>query len=82
MVLTTGDLERDLQRIDQLIAVMSRPALVDRQDVDDLGWLISKRQALAALLAVRRAQKGQKIVDLELWRVGVARTQTRATAAA
>lgn len=82
MVLTTGDLEHDLQRIEHLIALMTEPPLFDGRDLDDLGWLIGKRQDLAALLAVRRALKGEKIIDLELWRVGFVRTPTRATAAA
>lgn len=82
MVLTTADLVHDLERIEHLIALMTEAASFDGPDLGDLGWLINMRQDLTALLALRRALKGEKIVDLELWRVGFARPPMHATGTA
>jgi hypothetical protein len=78
----TRELVQDLGRIEELIALMTRPSHNDGQDADDLGWLTTKRQHLAALLAVRRSLAGQKIVDLELWRAGSVRAPAREIGAA
>lgn len=68
--MTSDELIRDLRRIDWLIDVLSTPDGADEEDLDDLRWLWERRRALAALLVVRRAQRGKRIVSLDLWRHG------------
>ena len=70
VVMTSDDLVRDLREVDWLIAALSAPYGADQEDLEDLRWLRARRRFLSALLAVRRAQKGKKIVNLELWRHG------------
>jgi hypothetical protein len=70
LIITSDDLIQGLQDIDRLIASLSPSAGVDEEDLRDLRWLLAKRQSLSALLAVRRAQKGKKVVSLDLWRDG------------
>lgn len=70
LILTTPQLERDLKEIDQLIASLRRACNVDLEDLNDLSWLQGRRRYVLALLGARRAQKGKRIVSLDLWRNG------------
>jgi hypothetical protein len=68
--MTTPDLMHDLKEIDQLIAALRRTYHVDAEDLDDLSWLQGRRRYVLAVLAARRAQKGKRVVSLDLWRSG------------
>ncbi len=68
--LTTPQLTRDLEEIDQLIAALRRSCNIDAEDLDDLSWLQGRRRYVLTVLAARRAQKGKQIVSLDLWRTG------------
>ena len=81
-ILTTPQLERDLTEIDQLIAALRRACNVDLEDLDDLSWLQGRRRYVLALLGARRAQKGKRIVSLDLWRNGGLRANDIAPRAA
>jgi len=70
LTLTTPQLVRDLQELDQLIAALRRSCQVDLEDLNDLSWLHARRRYVLAVLAARRAQKGKRIVSLDLWRNG------------
>ncbi|MGH7035951.1 MAG: hypothetical protein ACREFL_19665 [Stellaceae bacterium] len=69
-VVTTPQLRIDLREIEHLIGMMGRVPGADAADLDDLAWLRGRRRYVLALLAARRAQKGRKIVRLDLWRDG------------
>ncbi len=69
-IFTTPQLIRDLREIDHLIAALRRTYNVDVEDLDDLGWLQARRRYVLAVLAARRAQKGKRVVSLNLWRSG------------
>ncbi len=69
-VVTTPQLMRDLKEIEHLIAALRRGPVADPSDLEDLSWLQSRRRYVLALLAARRAQRGRKIVRLDLWRDG------------
>jgi hypothetical protein len=68
--MTSIELARELQTVDNLIAALSTSRGADKDDVEDLCWLRARRRFLTNLLAVRRDQRGRKVVDLELWRCG------------
>ena len=70
LILTTAQLERDLKEIEHLIAGLRRTGHKDIGDFDDLNWLQSRRRYVLAVLASRRAQRGKKVVRLDLWRTG------------
>jgi hypothetical protein len=70
MTMTTPQLVRDLKEIDQLIAALRRAYNIDAEDLSDLSWLQGRRRYVLAVLATRRAQKGKRIVSLDLWRNG------------
>lgn len=70
MAMTSEELAQDIQDIDRLIAALSAPGNVDLADPDDLDWLLERRRSISDLLALRRAQKGKKIVSLAVWRYG------------
>lgn len=70
MTMTTPQLMHDLKEIDQLIAALRRTYHVCAEDLDDLSWLQSRRRYVLAVLATRRAQKGKRVVSLDLWRSG------------
>ena len=69
-VVTTPQLRIDLREIEHLIGMLGRVPGADAGDLDDLAWLRGRRRYVLALLAARRAQKGRKIVRLDLWRDG------------
>lgn len=69
-VVTTPQLRVDLREIEHLIGMLSRVPGADARDLDDLAWLRGRRRYVLALLAARRAQKGRKVVRLDLWRDG------------
>jgi hypothetical protein len=70
-MMTSDELARDLQDIDELITALSASD-GDLADVDDLHWLLERRRSVSELLAIRRAQRGKKIVSLAMWRCGCA----------
>ena len=70
MAMTSDELAQDIQDIDRLIAALSAPGSADLTDPDDLIWLLERLRSISDLLALRRAQKGKKIVSLALWRYG------------
>jgi predicted nucleic acid-binding Zn ribbon protein len=72
-MMTSDELARDLRDIDELITVLSASDS-DLADADDLHWLLERRRSVSELLAVRRAQRGKKIVSLAMWRYGCATT--------
>ena len=78
LTMTTPQLVRDLKEIDHLIAALRRAYNIDSEDLNDLSWLQGRRRYVLALLATRRAQKGKRVVSLELWRHG-GLTQPEAT---
>ena len=82
LILTTPQLERDLTEIDQLIAALRRACHVDLEDLNDLSWLQGRRRYILAVLGARRAQKGKRIVSLDLWRNGGLRGSDAAPRAA
>jgi len=67
---TSNELFRHLQNIDELIALLAQSPFADEQDREDLRWLRAQRKSLLALLAMRRAIRKNKIVSLDLWRSG------------
>jgi len=69
-VVMTPQLRIDLREIEHLIGMLGRVPGADAGDLDDLAWLRGRRRYVLALLAARRAQKGRKIVRLDLWRDG------------
>ena len=69
-VVTTPQLRVDLREIEHLIGMLGRVPGADAGDLDDLAWLRGRRRYVLALLAARRAQKGRKVVRLDLWRDG------------
>jgi hypothetical protein len=69
-VVTTPQLRVDLREIEHLIGMLGRVPGADARDLDDLAWLRGRRRYVLALLAARRAQKGRKVVRLDLWRDG------------
>jgi hypothetical protein len=77
MAMTSDELAEDLHQIDQLITVLSAPERVEHTDRDDLNWLMARRQMVSELIAVRRAQRGKKIVSLAIWRYGLATEEER-----
>jgi len=79
-ILTTPQLRFDLQEIHKLILALRRAPNIDPGDIEDLKWLRDRQRYIVALLTLRRAQIGKKIISLELWRDGgiSAQTVTRA----
>ncbi|HKT18492.1 MAG TPA: hypothetical protein VJR47_10650 [Stellaceae bacterium] len=80
-VLTTPQLRADLQEIEHLIGALGRIRHADPSDLDDLNWLRGRRRYVLALLAARRAQKGRKVIRLDLWRDGGMSVAARSRAA-
>lgn len=70
MVLTSDAVRHELSRIEALIAVLGNGAPIGDDDVEDLHWLTEQRIYLHALLLVRQAQCGQRLVSLAFWRDG------------
>ncbi len=66
--MSSDELLRDLRNIDWLIAALSTQQTVDDEDLEDLHWLRARRKFLSTLLEIRIAQRGKKVVSLELWR--------------
>lgn len=69
-IMTTPQLRIDLREIEHLIGMLGRVPRADAGDLNDLAWLRDRRRYVLALLAARRAQKGRKVVRLDLWRDG------------
>lgn len=67
---TTFELNRELQQINQLIAVLRTLPVSNPEDFDDLRWMQERRAFVLSVLAWRFKQKHEKIVSLVLWRSG------------
>jgi hypothetical protein len=76
--MTSDELLRELCHIDWLIAALSTPLGADDVDLDDLRWLGCRRRFLRTLIEIRHAQRGKKVVSLDLWRGGRATTTRKA----
>ncbi len=70
VVMTTPQLVNDIREIDHLIDALRMTQSADADDLDDLNWLQGRRRYIQTVLASRRAQKGKKIVSLNVWRYG------------
>jgi hypothetical protein len=70
VIRTSDSLLHDFRDMDRLIAALSTPFDIDDEDIEELRWLRARRRFLLSLLAVRRDQRGKKVVSLELWRHG------------
>lgn len=70
--MTSDALLHDLATVERLITALRVPCRLDDEGLRDLRWLQARRKYLSGLLAVRRAQRGKKIVNLALWRSGYA----------
>lgn len=73
MTLTRDELESELHKVDELIALLS----VSDSFVEDLVASYAYRKTLLAALGVRPSNRAQTIADLDLWRKAVARTDPR-----
>jgi hypothetical protein len=82
MVMTSDVVRHELSRIEALIAVLGNGAAISDDDVEDLYWLTEQQIYLRALLAARRAQRGQRLVSLMFWRDGWFNCAGRSIAAA
>jgi hypothetical protein len=79
MIMTSQEVSCDLREIDWLIATLRAAPSPDDDDFEDLRWLLTRRRFLSQLLAVRREERGKKVVSLEVWRHGrtIARSSRR-----
>ena len=75
--MTSDELAQDLHQIDELITALSAPERAEFADLDDLNWLMARRQMVSELIVIRRAQRGKKIVSLAIWRYGLAAEEER-----
>lgn len=75
MGMTCRELEGTLAVLDELITASHRREALDRESLMALRTLKRRRKSLRALLALRRIEAGNKIVDLSVWRTGVRRTR-------
>jgi hypothetical protein len=71
MVMTSDAVRHELSRIEALIEAIRNSFPAAEEDIDDLRWLSEQRTFLRAVLAVRRAQCGKRLVSLEVWRIGL-----------
>jgi len=67
---TSEELNRELVEIENVLALVHACHSDEFADLEDRLWLNQRRSYLAALAAVRRAHKGQKVVSLAVWRDG------------
>jgi hypothetical protein len=70
MIMTSEAVRHERKRIDALIDALERSYPTATEDVEDISWLKEQRKYFCALLAVRRAQRAQKLVNLDIWRTG------------
>jgi hypothetical protein len=68
--MTSDEILRELGHIDWLIAALNASQGAEEIALDDLRWLAGRRKFLQSLIEIRRAQKGKKVVSLDLWRDG------------
>lgn len=68
--MTTPQLVNDLKEVDRLIASLRMIVTGDADDIEDLRWLQGRRRYIQGVLTTRRAQRGKKIISLDLWRYG------------
>ena len=72
MTMTCEQVQKALHRVENLIAGFEKIS-VSQEDEEHLGTLRSLRHHrawLRGLLAVRRIEKSNKVVSLDLWRSG------------
>jgi len=67
---TSEELRCELVEIEKVLALVHACHSDEFADLDDRLWLNQRRSYLAALAALRRAHKGQKVVSLAVWRDG------------
>jgi len=72
MIMTSEAVRLELSRIDELINALRSSSPASADDLDDVLSLKGRRAYLGALLAVRGAQRGKRLVSLDLWRNGKA----------
>jgi len=70
MVMTSAAVRYELCRIDALIGALGGSYPLSEDEIEDVWWLKEQRAHLCALLAVRQAQCGKRLVSLEIWRNG------------
>lgn len=70
VIMTTPQLINDLKEVDHLIASLRMIVGGDADDIDDLRWLQGRRRYIQGVLTSRQAQRGKKIISLDLWRYG------------
>jgi hypothetical protein len=70
MVMTSDTARHELSRIETLIDLMRNSLPASEDDIEDIRWLNEQRTYLRALLASRRAQRGKRLVRLDVWRDG------------
>jgi hypothetical protein len=67
---TTEELSRELIEIENVLVLMRASCSDDFADLEDRLWLNRRRSYLSALAAIRRVEKGKKVVSLAVWRDG------------
>lgn len=68
--MTSEELNRELVEIENVLALVHACHSDEFADLEDRLWLNQRHSYLAALAALRRAQKGQKVVSIAVWRDG------------
>lgn len=69
-MVTSGELERDIRRLDALISLMTGAYSCDAEDIEDLNWMRSTGASLRALLEIRHSEQRNKVIRLAVWRDG------------
>ncbi|HUK61298.1 MAG TPA: hypothetical protein VLV50_18855 [Stellaceae bacterium] len=70
MMMTSDAVRHELSRINAVIEALGSSYPASEDDFEDICWLKEQRRCLSALLAVRHAQRGKRLVSLEVWRTG------------
>ncbi|HEV2547709.1 MAG TPA: hypothetical protein VGU20_10250 [Stellaceae bacterium] len=73
--MTSEELNRELVEIENVLSLVHAGHSDDFADLEDRLWLNRRRSYLAALAAIRRAQKGKKVVSPAVWRDGDRRSR-------
>ncbi len=76
MIATSDALRHELRRIDALLDALRNGGEAAGDDVEDFGWLTEQRIRVGSLLAMRRAQRGKRLVSLAVRRSGCASRPT------
>ena len=70
MTMTSAAIRHEISYLDALIEALGGSYPISEDEVEDIRWLKEQRKHLCALLAVRQAQCGKRLVSLEVWRNG------------